>query len=148
MAGKAANCSNSILHPDFPITQKNKFIPQQTCMLNNTAFKKKKIFHRAELLLTFLETIATALMGATSPWRPPSSSETDFSLLWSYFAAAGNLAACFSWSLVVHCCGSGVFGGKKHSPGTFPFWVSKRTEGLCNLLCSVSPFWNILLHLI
>jgi len=26
--GKAANCSNSILHLDFPITQKNKFIPQ------------------------------------------------------------------------------------------------------------------------
>lgn len=55
-------------------------------------------------------------MGATSPWRAPSSPETDFSLLRSYFAAAGNLAAHFSWSLVVHCCGSGVFGRRELFP--------------------------------
>lgn len=34
-------------------------------------------------------------------------------LLWPYFAAAGNLAAHFSWSLMVHCCGYGMFGAKE-----------------------------------
>lgn len=117
-------------------------------MLNNTASKKKRVFSRIKPLLTvcsFCKWYLQPFWEQQVHMEPVLPQRLTFPFCSHILLLLANWLYFFSCSLLVNCCGSGMFGGKKHYIGTFPFWVSKHTKGLCNLLCSVSPFWNILL---
>lgn len=126
---KASSFLKKLVCSVTPLLRRKKYFPGQSLCLQ---------FWRWELQLWW----ENQSMGA------PSSSGTNFSFCGRILLLQATWLHIFLgawWFIVVDLV---RLVQKRYSPGTFPFWVSKCTEELCNLFCSVSPFWNILLLLI